>query len=306
VHGDDNSNTQFAVLALWSAHSLAGYRVPAKTWEGIRNHFRATQEADGRWLYHAGMPSDPYNPRSMTAGGAVSLVYALAALDPSSDGLVRARSDPTVRLAVARLPLAIGEGEPVPSKRLDYYWVYSLERAGSVLDLDPTSWYLPGVERLVREQGFGGQWIAKERPQVSDFPHGTCETAFALLFLTGATRPLTVTRRAAGVDTSTPDGLARAFDLYAASNAERRAALLPDLASREAVGLAITKLRDDRLPVREAAFDLLTRLVDRPFVFDPAAGPEEREVMLGPIEAFWAERGEGLEWDRDRARFVAR
>jgi hypothetical protein len=74
---------------------------------------------------------------------------------------------------------------------------------------------------------------------------------------------------------------------------------------REAVGLAIAKLRDDRQPVREAACELLTRLVDRPLLFDPAAGPEEREVMLGPIDAFWSEKGGRLEWDEKRGRFAA-
>ncbi len=47
-------------------------------------------------------------------------------------------------------------------------------------------------------------------------------------------------------------------------------------------------------------------LAERPFLFDPAGAPDEREVMIGPIDAFWAEKGERLEWDPDRARFVSR
>ncbi len=42
------------------------------------------------------------------------------------------------------------------------------------------------------------------------------------------------------------------------------------------------------------------------FAARAGATPDEREVMLGPIDAFRAEKGERLEWDEARARFDLR
>jgi hypothetical protein len=299
----DNSNTQFAVLALWAAQEMADYAVPREAWEEVRKHFLKMQERDGGWAYRKVnlKPS-----ATMTAAGVVSLVYALVSLDTD---LARAREHPAVRRGLRWLRL-----ESPRAPWFHYYWTYSLERGGTVLDLDVASSYVPGAQWLVEHQAADGSWgggvgFGVPEPQKAHTPY---ETSLALLFLTRATRRLVTTRSGGEPERPVtpkdmgPDDVAGLFDLYVATRAEEREALVPKLARREAVGLCVAKLRDDRQPVREAALELLGRLVERPFLFDPAAGPEERDVMLGPIEAFWKDEGERLEWDADRGRFVLR
>src|SRR5205823_6966503 len=47
--GGDNSNTQFAILALWAARK---HDVPLdKTLALVSKRFRAAQNPDGRWMY---------------------------------------------------------------------------------------------------------------------------------------------------------------------------------------------------------------------------------------------------------------
>ncbi|HEX5138709.1 MAG TPA: hypothetical protein VFY93_17185 [Planctomycetota bacterium] len=301
----DNSNTQFAALALWAAQVAADFRVPRVTWERVRDHFVRTQERDGRWSYRA--DGRRRSNDSMTAAGVMCLGYALASLNGKATAA--AREHDRVQRGLSCLPLDVidpklAEGLKTRApKFLNYYWAYSLERVGTVLALDPETWYAPGARWLLKAQSPTGRW-PESWPSLADgYPY---ETSLALLFLTGATRAFTATRGEAPLETSTPKGLANAFDLYAASNAESRELLLPDLRCREMVGLAIAKLRDRLVSVRAAAFELLSLLVDRPFLFDPAAGFGDREVMLGPIEAFWKEKGERLTWDVEKGRFVVR
>jgi len=314
----DNSNTQFAVLALWAAQEIAGHEVPEKTWERVRKHFLNCQTRDGGWPYQKGGRGS--SSRTMTAAGIVSLTYALASLDGEEGALERARE----HQAVKRGLVALGFGPSASAPRAwetwigaNYYLVYSIERVGTVLDLDIPTWYVPGARWLVKQQGRDGSWggafggvpTSRKSKATAAYPY---ETSLALLFLTRASRPYVTTRggsRPTGPVTrkdAEPDTIEGWFDLYVATRAEERPALLPKLAQREAVGVVIAKLRDGRQPVREAAYELLGLLVDRPFLFEPVAPLDERLVMLGPIDAFWKEKGEKLEWDAERARFVVR
>ena len=54
----------------------------------------------------------------------------------------------------------------------------------------------------------------------------------------------------------------------------------------------------------ESLAGFLDRLVEKRFLFDPDASPDERDVMLAPIEAFWKEHGKKLLWDDQKSRFV--
>jgi hypothetical protein len=302
----DNSNTQFSVLALWAAQEMAGFDVPRDAWEDIRKHFLKSQEKDGGWTYRK-LDSD--STRTMTAAGVVSLVYALTSLDRRDDALARARDHEAVKRGVRRLHL-----EDMRDSWINYYWTYSVERVGTVLDLDVATWYVPGATWLVEQQAADGSWgrgaaapVPAEKQEALQSPYAT---SLALLFLTRASRHWVTTRGGGTVEgpvtrkDTGPDTIEGLFDLYVATRPADREALVPKLARKEAVGLAIGKLRDGRQPVREAAFELLTRLVDRPFLFDPKASVDDRETMLGPIEAFWKEKGERLTWDEKKGMFV--
>jgi hypothetical protein len=246
----------------------------------------------------------------MTAAGIVSLVYAQVSLSEKEDALARAREHPAVKHGLKWLRL-----ESPKAPWFNYYWTYSVERVGTVLDLPVADWYVPGAQFLVENQRADGSWGAfgdeapspREKKKILQTPY---ETSLALLFLTRATRQLVTTRsggKAEGPVTEKapmPDTIEGLFDLYVATRTEEREALVPKLAKREAVGLCVARLRDDRQPVRAAAFELLSRLVEKPFLFDPAGTYDERDMMLGPIEGFFEEKGGRLEWDEAKGRFV--
>ena len=71
-HGDDNSNTQFGVLGLWTARK---HGVPTEAaFRLIENRFLATQNASGGWPYGMAGAGSP----SMTCSGLLGLATAIA------------------------------------------------------------------------------------------------------------------------------------------------------------------------------------------------------------------------------------
>ncbi|MFQ5845089.1 MAG: prenyltransferase/squalene oxidase repeat-containing protein, partial [Planctomycetota bacterium] len=333
VHGrGDNSNTQFAVLALWAAHSLADHRVPGRIWKKVTRHYETTQAERGGWGYQA---SSRRPTATMTAAGLVSLVYARAALDPKPEALANARRSSRVRRGLGALDVLAR-----PASLLgNVYWLYSLERVGTVLARKDDSWYVTGARHLVETQDERGAWGhsvgvqgpgrhgSRPAPEGEPKPpRRVYETAFALLFLSRSTLPprkgvVTApdrTRRPAAktardpfpdlIDPS-PGGeqrLLRAFQIYTLSSDRRRAALAPLFAvvGPRIVRFSLDRLQDDRLYVRRAALDLLERILRRRFPFDPAAPEAQRGVMLGPLERFWKEHGGRLRWDAEQSRFI--
>jgi len=311
----DNSNTQFAVLALWAAESIAGYDVKPSTWKQIFKHFRKGQQDDGAWGY----TNSKRDPRAtMTAAGIVSMVYSLVALDGRPKAIDLVRRDLRVRAGYAALKrMARGwqrRGPKGISVWGNYYWIYSLERVGTVLALDPEDWYVEGARHLIEQQQVGGRW---GRMPTSG---GAYETSLALLFLTRATYPpikgavtprdkprpkAAVTSKEKFPDVTTQGGLARAFFQYVEFKAEQRALILPEFskAGPRAIGLFVEKLRDKRLSVRRGAMDLLNRLLAKPLLFDPAAKADERATMIVPIDAWWKRAGAALRWDAARGKF---
>lgn len=204
----DNSNTQFAVLALGVA-AKRGVAIPEAVWPEIARHFLEDQEKDGRaagdsvdwppggapgktavggsetrrrgWPYQQGGGATI----NMTAAGLSSLMIAKEYLGRSgklSDD-ERARIDRAVRDGLAYLS---GTGLAYGKKHL-YYGLYSVEKVGDLGSLErigPIDWYAHGVEILLRRQREDGSWGEPDEPQEHDFRH---QTSFALLFLNRAT-----------------------------------------------------------------------------------------------------------------------
>lgn len=271
----DGSNTQFAVLALWAAHSLAGWNGPEKVWKRIESHYRRTQWRNGTWGYR---PGDTTRLDTMTAAGAVSYVYARAALDGSEKD---ARASTTAQRGLAaHLRLM---------KRANwhnYYLVYGIERVGTVLGLRDLSWYEQGARILVRRQDKNGSWAG----QSLGADRARCyETALAILFLSRATFPprkgaLTPPDRPRVTTPKNPDTHARAFERYLEKKdieaiRKRGPGMIEHL---------ITILeRDGRKKARAAAIDLLQKLLDKRFLYDAGAPAGERKVMAAAIRATW-------------------
>ena len=184
--GGDLSNTQYAALGLWSAER-AGAEVPRRVWSELAQALRAYRNQDGGFAYSTG--SDAATG-SMTAAGIGTL--AICADRLAGAGL----SDPKRK---QRLREAIDEGVAWLERRFSvsknpvsggwlYYYLYGLERVGGLTGLNfigEHDWYAEGARELLERQKPDGSWsdgTLAEGEVVS--------TAFALLFLKRATRPV--------------------------------------------------------------------------------------------------------------------
>jgi hypothetical protein len=219
---DDNSNTQFAVLALWVArrHSLPVEGALAL----VNTRFRGSQNGDGGWDYmsRAHSPGSGRGGKS-TATMTCSGLLGLAVVHGAAEAELRAAKpkeadkpkegdkphklpdptrDPAVRSGLSALGSAIGH--PVGNKKGKhvavlpeggrmYYFLWSLERVGVAYGLKTIGgkdWYGWGSEIIVANQQADGGWKG-------DFSGMGADTCFALLFLRRANlaRDLTLALR---------------------------------------------------------------------------------------------------------------
>jgi hypothetical protein len=300
LRGGDNSNSQFAVLALWAAFTLADAEIPPETWRRVHDFYRRTQNADGSWSYTPARGGGAGRP-TMTAAGLVSYVYASAALTGGVPALPLARRSSVAQAGVRALF----------HRRFNfdnYYFVYSLERVGTVMGLPEKDWYFDGARTLIKQQKKDGRW--EGQMWHGDADH-TYETSLALLFLSRATRYFVgpTTRRAEGFpDPAEPGNLAKAFDYYHHYKPTQRREVVYEFgkAGAAAVGLFIEKLRHKQAAVRETAAELLRELVARRFFFEARWPAQDRAHMLQTIDEFWQRYQDRLHWDEQRRRFVVR
>jgi hypothetical protein len=213
----DNSNTQFALLALWVArrHGIpADYAIAM-----VENRLRATQRPHGGWTYRypSPLPKDPkvaagmfkspnYQPSAaMTCAGLLGMALAHAILDPGKQSKYNLANDPSVKQGFLALGTFVGKptGDVSKATKLTnpgtaYYFLWSLERMAVVYDLKTIGdkdWYRWGAEILLANQGGDGGWHGA-------YAQGGCDTCFALLFLKRANvaHDLTVRLKGKGKD----------------------------------------------------------------------------------------------------------
>ncbi len=186
-HGNaDNSNTQFAILALLTAER---YQMPLERTLGlVVQRFHATQRADGYWTYNH--PRSTPRP-SMTGAGLLGLAvkYGLVLNDSRSDGRAITIRDAAIDKGLQALSEYVGRpllwGRPDSREgedRLNLYAMWSIERVGALYHLrriNGKEWYPWGVDQLLPRQRSDGSW------HVIEYWHGTSvtDTCFALLFL---------------------------------------------------------------------------------------------------------------------------
>jgi hypothetical protein len=191
--GSDNSNTQFAALALWVARR---YGLPVETaLKRVESRFRASQHADGGWGYfdsheeaiHGRMAG---STASMTCAGLLGLAvadgnYSVSMQEKKPGGKYTRdiNKDANLRRGLVALGTAIGQPkERGPVAQLGgrtYYFLWSLERVAVALDLKTIGkkdWYAWGAGLLLANQQADGSWQGN---------YGECgaDTCFALLFL---------------------------------------------------------------------------------------------------------------------------
>lgn len=197
----DNSNSQFAVLALYDAQRV-GVDVSRDTWVMAADYWRRTQNEDGSWGY---VPGDA-GTGSMTCAGIGGLAISSAALESGDasvengrveccrshavdDNLDRGIAWLAIHFSISRNPRPAGGGQPCL-----YYYLYGLERAGRLTArrfIGEHDWYREGAELLVREQDslshyWKGTWFAEQRASIS--------TAMALLYLSKGRRPVVMAK----------------------------------------------------------------------------------------------------------------
>ncbi len=195
----DNSNSQFAILALYEADRV-GVRFPERNWRLAKAYWEDCQNPDGSWGYYKGVPGTG----SMTCAGIASLVICneilgqpnvvydpttgriscCQASEPASDAIQRG-------LAWLSRPSVFAVSHNPGSRQWLFYYLYGLERVGRMTGrrfFGQHDWYREGCHQLVLENGpdaLSGFWRgtghAENDPQIA--------TSLALLFLSKGRRP---------------------------------------------------------------------------------------------------------------------
>jgi hypothetical protein len=181
----DNSNTQFAVLAVLAARR---HGIPLeRTLALIAHRFRTGQSADGGWSYSYRGPSTA----SMTCAGLLGTAVGLglinearekagrrlAGIDPAKMAAVQEGIDYLSKNAVGQ-PTKRWTNLPMPN----LYTLWSTERVAVIFRLKKIGdkdWYPWGGEMLVANQKPDGHWEGGQYPGATP----ALDTSLALLFL---------------------------------------------------------------------------------------------------------------------------
>jgi hypothetical protein len=196
--GWDNSNTQFAVLALWVAkrHQVAIDKPIAL----VEQHFRTTQMGDpagpaigdpdgnnvnlnGSWYYDTASASGWRNSSrwpSMTCSGLLGLAIGHGVTRDPAEQKQKPLDDPAIQRGLAMLAREIAR--PDEKRPPDFYYLWSLQRVAGIFELNAIGgkdWYPWGVNILLPLQHTDGSW------QDGGFvgSHPILNTCFALMFL---------------------------------------------------------------------------------------------------------------------------
>ncbi len=193
--GGDNSNSQFAVLALHEAERV-GATVQSETWEKAADYWKSCQHPGGSWGYLKG-GNDGLG--SMTCAGIAATVICAGRVDKPNakveNGLVQCCQPQEEDDSLERALTWLGNSFSVrrnPGRRghWHYYYLYGLERVGRLTArrlIGEHDWYREGAEFLISQQDpFSHHWIgsghAENRPHIA--------TPLALLFLSKGRRPV--------------------------------------------------------------------------------------------------------------------
>jgi len=186
----DNSNSQLAVLGVWSA-SRRGIEVPLSYWKKVEEHWLSQQQPDGGFGYRAlPLPARTKTYGSMTAAGVATLFICFDSLHrgdyvrcagpaeykPVEDGLA---------WLARRYSAAENPGNP---QAWHHYWLFSLERVALTSGykyFGGRDWYADGTAELLATQNRDGSW---------GFAGEQDKTCFALMFLAWGRGPVLVNK----------------------------------------------------------------------------------------------------------------
>ncbi len=208
----DNSNSQFALLALYEAEQ-AGVAIDEAVWKRAENYWLRMQNDDGSWGYRAstlnpeGFPSG-YGTGSMTCAGIAALamtsgVREAARARVEGDDFVCCQDvedEIAVRISSGlnwlgkHFSARTNPGRAAGTDTYFFYYLYGLERIGRLTAnrfVGRSDWYREGADALLRRKGaFSQFWNAQK-----DLAGNNCvSTSFALLFLSKGRWPVLVSK----------------------------------------------------------------------------------------------------------------
>jgi hypothetical protein len=192
---DDNSNTQFAIMALWVARR---HYVPTEqTLALVEARFRFSQRQSGGWGYdYVGTA----HRDAMTCVGLIALAVgrgsASEAQGPDAAPGQAMPQDQAITRGLKALGWYLDHPEVRPGGTMNAYFLWAVERVGVLYGLKTIGnkdWYRWGVQTLLPNQRADGSWFGNGYGGSAP----ALDTAMALLFLKRAnpTRDLSETIR---------------------------------------------------------------------------------------------------------------
>ncbi len=191
ISSTDNSNTQFALLALCAS---GRHSIPiSPTADLIVRRFASSQNKDGSWCYRY-RPGGFTSPEKgnivsgancNTAAGLIGLAMFRWANISTNEETASAHDDRILN-AITRLSRDIVSPTGRMDKEIrreDLYFLWSVERVATLYNLSSIAgkdWYRWGSEILVANQNEEGSWDHKGFPRWGD---ASTQAAFGLLFL---------------------------------------------------------------------------------------------------------------------------
>jgi hypothetical protein len=217
----DNSNSQFALLALHEAERiLPDLKIEEQTWRRALTYWTEQQHVDGSWGYIKGRDAGPFGQPtgSMTCAGISSVIIASGQLNEGDVSLAEGRvqccgersDNDVVEKGLAWLGAKFTvEQNPGSGAEWQLYYLYGIERVGRLSGRrffynrkgQPRDWYREGAAYLVKErfQPVTGRFLgaAGEEDRVPEL-----STALSLLFLSKGRRPIVMAKLRHGELTS--------------------------------------------------------------------------------------------------------
>jgi hypothetical protein len=196
----DNSNSQFALLALHEAERV-GVKISGQTLRLAKAYWEDLQHEDGSWGYRKGVPN---GTGSMTCAGIGSLVIAtdmIRQTDARVDGdriMCCGKAESEVD-AIERGLQWLGKNfaiahNPGGSAGFLLYYLYGVERVGRLTAqrfIGGRDWYREGADFLIRSKtGLSGSWKGAGPPENDE----RIATGLALLFLSKGRRPILLSK----------------------------------------------------------------------------------------------------------------
>lgn len=309
----DNSNTQFAVLALGVAWGN-DLRIPRKTIERAKAWWQTSQHTRGGFGYASGGSKASARKVSMTAAGISALAIVDSALRRSSDAPTAAQlllANDVLRSAYKSLADDFSltpkstrtqrKGRRAAGQSWPHYYLWTLERALVLLgvrEIQQIDWFSEGARHLQKTQKKDGSWRG-ERPLYA--------TSFALLFLTRAADPPRVFTKTAPVTGAPAPEPAASAPVQGTVDEWLRASVTPTELARRCRVRGPTTLRtlvlaldDADRTVRRRAHEGLTLLLPQARLSGIDRHPLPRNRLL-----WWLRRhAEALTWTNDRFRLA--